>query len=816
MKALGTKIFFAFYPSCSKLHFLGEATFLRLMIMNLISSDKLLQTAKIQLKENNFELAKQILLSAINSKLAKAEHYELLAKIYDANNDLTQCLKYLSMACSTGNASAEAHYYLGKEYIKLDRLEEGIDHIHKSIESVGDFIEGLVELGIGYVKLNNSSRALSFFEKALQYDKTNISVLFNLGKTYSDILADYENGLQFYNQILQLDPKNIETLIAKGILFSQTQHYDESNACYFEAIKLNSKLSIAWHNIGQNLGIKKQFKEALLNFEKAIFIEPNNPIYLSNAANCHYELKNFKDAIYLYNKAIEFNSKHHEAWIGKSICEFTSNKVADALVSIDHAIKCAPDIADCWFWKGNFYADMKKFSKAIECYEKAKQFKHSHLPLLGSLLQVKMKTLSWTGTETLLSEIREVVSREEFIISPLMFQAIDDDPLSNLKCSRAWANSQFYKIEKEFITKVNKSKKIRVAYISPDFRSHPVLYLTEKIYELHDRSKFEIYGYHINSEIDDNTIEISKRFDKFFYVDHLTDEDLIYFIREHEIDIAIDLAGHTQGARTNIFLNRIAKIQINFIGYPGTLGSELYDFIIGDNIITPQNSQSFYSEKILNLKRIFQPNGTRNKSNKFNSRTDLGLPEDVFIYCCFNSNYKITETIFNSWATILRRTNDSALWLFLDNAEAKKHIYNKLDLHGISSSRVIFADKLNYSDHLSRLRFANLFLDTYPFNAGTTCTDSLWSGVPVLTLRGKSFCGKMSESILSFISLPELIASSLGEYEDIAVKLYEDEIYYRNIKFKLSNNIHNSKLFDTQKYIRDLEYALVSTLSSTI
>ena len=276
---------------------------------------------------------------------------------------------------------------------------------------------------------------------------------------------------------------------------------------------------------------------------------------------------------------------------------------------------------------------MKLFSKAIESYEKAKQFKHSHLPLLGSLLQVKMKTLSWAGNESLLSEIREKVSSEEFVIPPLMFQAIDDDPSLNLKCSRAWAKSQFHKTQNEFIPKIKKSKKIRIAYISPDFRSHPVLYLTEKIYELHDRSKFEIYGYHINSEIDDNTIQVSKKFDKFFYVEHLTDEDLIYFIREHEIDIAIDLAGHTQGARTNIFLNRIAKIQINYIGYPGTLGSELYDFIIGDNVITPKSSQSFYSEKILNLKRIFQPNGIRNRSNKFNSRTDLGLPEDIFIYC---------------------------------------------------------------------------------------------------------------------------------------------------------------------------------------
>ena len=224
------------------------------------------------------------------------------------------------------------------------------------------------------------------------------------------------------------------------------------------------------------------------------------------------------------------------------------------------------------------------------------------------------------------------------------------------------------------------------------------------------------------------------------------------FIREHEIDIAIDLAGHTQGARTNIFLNRIAQVQVNYIGYPGTLGSEMYDFIIGDNILTPKSSQLFYSEKILNLQRTFQPNGFRCKSNRFNSRTDLGLPENAFIYCCFNSNYKITETIFKSWINILKRANDSILWLFLNEANVKNDVYNKLDLYGISRQRVIFAEQLNYSDHLSRIRFADLFLDTSPFNAGTTCSDSLWSGVPVLTLKGKSFCGRMTESILSYIS----------------------------------------------------------------
>lgn len=781
--------------------------------MNLVSSDKLLEIANFQFKKNNLELAKQIIHNAINSNLARAGHYELLAKIYDANNDNVQCLKFLSIACSTGDASAEAHYYLGKEYIKLNRLEEGIKHVHIAIEIAGDFLEGLVELGVGYVRLNDSAKALIFFHRALFLDKTNTNILFNLGKVYTEELGDYENGLNFFNQVLALDPKNCDVLIAKGILLNQIKKYEESNSCYLEVININEEHSIAWHNLGQNLIVKKLYKEALLYLKKANILEPKNPLFLSNIGSCFYLHKKYKESLHYYNQAISIKLDFYEAWLGKSMCEFKENKIANAFESIDQAIKYSPNIADCWFWKGNFFAGIKKFPDAIRCYETATTFKHDHLPLLGSLFQVKMKSLNWDGIDSLFLTIKKMVGEGKYVVDPLTFQALNDDPYLNLRCSQIWSDSQFLKVTSRFINK-SKQSKIRIAYISPDFRGHPVFYLTEEIYKLHDRSKFEIYGYHLNSEADENTSKISSVFDKFYFVSHFSDEELIDLIREHKIDIAIDLAGHTQGARTNIFLNRIAQVQINFIGYPGSLGSEMYDFIIGDDVITPKNSQLFYSEKILNLQRTFQPNSNRHKSNRFNSFQDLGLPEDVFVFCCFNSNYKITEAIFNRWTNILKRTNNSILWLFVSDTASKNYILNRLDLNNVSRNRVFFAEQLSYADHLSRLRFANLFLDTYPFNAGTTCSDSIWSEVPIVTVRGKSFCGKMSESILSFNSLSELITNSLDEYEELAVKLCEDKAYYQFIKTKLSTNIYNSTFFDSKKYVKDLEDALISAFSS--
>ncbi len=783
--------------------------------MSRVYSNKLLKIAKSEINSNKFEYAKQLLISAINTNNCTAEHYELLATIYERTGEKSQCLKYLILACKLQDASAEAHFYLGTEYIKINKIIDGINHINLSIKIAGDFIEGLIEIGLAYLKLSKPVIALDFFLRALHINQNNTDVMFNIGKLYCDELTDYKNGLKFYNKILKLEPKNHNALIAKGILFNETKKYDKSTLCYLKAININPNLSIAWHNIGKNLVEKKQPKLALQYFEKANLIVPYNPIYLSNIASCHFALKSFIEAEFFFKEALKYKNDFDKALIGLSLCEFNNNNLTQAFELIEQAIKYHPNNPDCWFWKGNYFASIKKFTNAIKSYEMALDFNHEHLPLLGSLLDAKLKICDWNGVCSLFATVAKKVSQNQLVISPLTFQSINADPCLNLQCSKIWSNYQLHILESKFSIKPKKSK-IRIGYFSPDFKSHPVLYLTEKIYELHDRSKFEIYGFYLSDEIDDNTKIIASKFDKFFYVKNFSDGDLINFVRNHEIDIAIDLAGHTLHSRTNIFLNRIAQTQINFIGYPGTLGAKEYDFIIGDYELMPQYSQSFYSEKILYLKRTFQPNGIRFNSNRFNTRKELGLPEGSFIYCCFNSNFKITESIFNSWMNILKRTQNSLLWLVINYDEAKINIYNKLTDNGLPKSRVIFAEPLPYSDHLNRLKFANLFLDTYPFNAGTTCSDSLWSRVPLITLRGESYCSRMSHSILSFNSLDELVVNTMDEYENVAVQLCEDKVYYENIKAKLTNYTHASNFFNPHEYTADFENALITAHTSNI
>lgn len=773
--------------------------------MKTTSQNQLLQIAKFQFKKKNYEFAKQILFKAINSQTANSTHFELLAYIFGNQDNQTQLQKYLIIACSYPDATPEAHFYLGRELIKQNSLVKGINHIEISLKLAGEFIEGLCELGLGYLKMKNPKKALNLFEKALSLDKNNVDLLFNIAKLHSEELSDYEKGFQIFDQILNIYPKHIKTLIAKGDLYDLVKKYDDSANCYLKAIKINSNLPIALHSYALILVKQKKCSDALFYFKKVIYLDKSNPTYLSNLGMCFLTLKKYSDAYFFYNEALNIQNDHIEALIGRSICEFQNKKISEAFFSIDQAIKYAPDLAEPWFWKGNFYADIKDFSLAIKHYEIARTLEHDQLPLLlGNLLQMKMKNLDWNNLNSLFSSVKDKVLQDINIVDPLIFQAINSDPELNLKCSKAFTKDKFQKFNVHRITNLKKNK-IRVAYLSPDFRNHPVLHLTRKIYELHDRSKFEIYGYHLNTESDELTIEISNYFDKFFDVGLLSDDELINHIRDKNIDIAVDLAGHTQNARVNIFLNRVAPTQINFIGYPGTLGSSEHDYIIGDPVLIPPNDYINYSEKVLILPRTFQPNGERRKSSRFKSRSDLKIPEDAFVYCCFNSNYKITNDIFNIWLNILENTFNSILWIYVSNDVAKSNIYRELKLREIDRSRVFFADYIPYSDHLSRIEFADLFLDTAPYNAGTTCSDFLWAGVPILTIKGKHFCGKMTESILSSIGLQDLVAASAIDYETLAIRMCQDNTFYKSIKAQLEKNIQQSKFFDSISYVRELE-----------
>jgi predicted O-linked N-acetylglucosamine transferase (SPINDLY family) len=342
-----------------------------------------------------------------------------------------------------------------------------------------------------------------------------------------------------------------------------------------------------------------------------------------------------------------------------------------------------------------------------------------------------------------------------------------------------------------------------------DFREHPVAHLTADLFELHDRNQFEVYAFSFGKNNQDPMRQrLEKSFDKFLDVDHLNHIDIARLSRELKIDIGIDLGGHTKDSRPQIFSERAAPIQVNYLGYPGTWGRPCMDYFIGDKTTITSKSRDYFLEKIVYMPEQFQVNPiSRPRSERHRKRTELGLPVDAIVFCCFNNNWKITPIIFESWMRILRKLPRSVLWLYAENPWATKNLVKRASECGVSSERLIFSKRISLEEYIVQYRHADLFLDTVPYNAGTTASDALWAGLPVLTCAGESFACRMAASLSETVGLPELFTRSLDQYEALAIEIASDPERLKMLKDRLMQKLSTTSLFDTSRFTRHLESA---------
>ena len=423
-----------------------------------------------------------------------------------------------------------------------------------------------------------------------------------------------------------------------------------------------------------------------------------------------------------------------------------------------------------------------------------------------------MKICSWSDLEESLSKISTKVMACEKVANPFLLLALNDDALLHKKSSEIYVQST-YPLNTMLgpIIKRPQNHKIKLGYFSADFHNHATGYLMAELFELHDKSKFELIGFSFGPTTNDEMRHrLEKSFDQFIEVDSKSDVEIAQLSRNLKLDIAVDLKGFTQDSRTGIFSYRAAPIQVNYLGYPGTMGADYIDYIIADKTLIPTESQLLYAEKVVYLPNSYQVNDRKRLiSNRRFTRQEHGLPEDDFVFCCFNSNYKILPDIFASWMRILHAVEGSVLWVFQDNPWVIENLKSEALNFGICINRLIFAEQIPLAEHLARHHQADLFLDTLPYNAHTTTSDALWTGLPVLTLTGKSFASRVAASLLNAIGLPELITSSQEEYEALAIKLAKTPQKLADIKSKLASNRLTSPLFDTPLFTKNLEDAYI-------
>ena len=351
--------------------------------------------------------------------------------------------------------------------------------------------------------------------------------------------------------------------------------------------------------------------------------------------------------------------------------------------------------------------------------------------------------------------------------------------------------------------------KLRIGYFSSDFRQHPMAWWIGELIEKHDRRRFEIFGFSLKDANDEVRRRLRAGFDQFVDVQGSSDGDVAVLSRRLGIDIAVDLNGFTTYSRTKIFALRAAPIQVNYLGYPGTMGADFIDYLVGDSTVVPEDHRPGYAEKIAYLPDTYQPNDTRRPiSERIFTRAELGLPEQGFAFCCFNSTYKITPEVFDDWMAILGQVPGSVLWLLQTSALAMANLRREAEQRGIAGDRLVFAKRMPLpEDHLARHRLADLFLDTLPYNAHVTTTDALWAGLPVLTRIGETFAGRVAASFLRAIGLPELITTSRQAYRERAVELARNPGQLQALRRKLAANRSTAPLFDMDRFARHLEAA---------
>lgn len=402
--------------------------------------------------------------------------------------------------------------------------------------------------------------------------------------------------------------------------------------------------------------------------------------------------------------------------------------------------------------------------------------------------------------------------------SALAMLNISDDPESQLDAARRFVQK---KVVSNVAVMANPNgyghKKIRIGYCSGDFCLHPVSMLTVELFELHDREHFEVYGYCWSPE---DGSEMRKRvinaMDHFTRIDQMTDEEAARKIRLDEVDILIDLQGQTAGARANLLAHRPAPIQITYLGLPATTGLPSIDYVIADRFLIPESAAPYYSEKPLYMPDVYQVSDRKRPVGPKPSRESCGLPTEGFVFCSFNNNYKFTPEVFDVWMNILKRVPGSVFWVLADNQWAEDNLRLEAEARGIDKSRLIFAGRVSPENYLARYQIADLFLDTFPFNAGTTANDALWMGLPILTCTGRSFASRMAGALLTAAGLDELITYSLIDYEEKAVWLASNPDGYKQKRDQLHDVHENGVLFDTSLFVKKLEVELTKLIAATL
>ncbi len=741
-------------------------------------SDALFEQAMAHHRHGQRVLAEAIARQVLVSDPGHLDALQLLGVIEFQSGHHEAAAMLLQKAVAMAPGAAGLHCNLGLALQQLRRLEDALACHDRALALRPDFAEAHNNRGNVLLEMQRPDEALACYRRAVQLNPDFAEALYNLGR----LLLDRKEALQALDclaRCLQLAPRHAQALTQCGIA----------------------------------LMALRRSREALAALEQALLLAPDDGETHFWRGNALLDLDRPGHAVAAYARAAELLPDVAEAHFNLGTVLLDLDRPEPALHAFELALELRPDYVEAWYNRGGALQDLRRHPQAADNFRRLLEIVPAHRYALGMLFYSRQFCCDWTHYARDVAALTDAAAAGPAQDRPLPFLAVTGDPALQLACARAYTQSRHPPVPAEPAARPRRADgRLRVAYVSADFREHPVSYLLAGVFEAHDRKRFEIVAVALRP-FDDSAIgrRVAAAFDRAIDVSAMRDNAAAALIRELDVDIAVDLTGYTENNRTGIFAHRAAPLQVNYLGFPGTMGAEYMDYIIADEFVIPESARSHYAEQVVWLPECFQGNdGRRAASARPPDRAAVGLPEQGFVFCAFNNLYKFTPSFFDVWMRLLRQVEGSVLWIAADDAAVRKNLAAEAAARGVDPQRLVFAPRVNYPDHLARLGFADLFLDTLPFNAGTTASDCLWAGLPVLTCAGEAFAARMAGSLLHAVGLPELITRSPEYYEALALKLATTPVLLADIRSRLAQNRATASLFDTGRFTRHLEAAYVT------
>lgn len=606
------------------------------------------------------------------------------------------------------------------------------------------------------------------------------------------------------------DAQHLHAKLLEGVAHQQAGRLAEAGTAYRFVLKHDPRNFDALHLLGVIAAETKEFTEAVKLISRALIINPANATAHYNRGIALEELRQYDAAVAAYDKCIKLKPDHAVAYNNRGIALAALRRLNEAVASSTHAIALQPDYADAFHNRGLVRSDLGEHEAALADFDAALRLKSGYPFLTGVRLQTKLRICDWHNVAAEIADVENRLARNEAVTTPWPALAITGSPALQRKAAETWAqaNQPPNPALGPLAARARRGK-IRIGYFSMDFREHPVAQLIAGFIEQHDRGAFEIYAFSYSPDTKDALRQrLRGAVDTFIDVREKSDPDIAALARKAGIDIAVDLAGYTTAARPGIMAARAAPLQVNYLGYAASMGVPYIDYVIADPHVLPDAHKPHFSEKVVTLP-CYMVNDSGVIASATRSRASFGLPAAGFVFCCFNNAYKIRPETFDAWMGILQHVPGSVLWLLEDNAAATRNLRREASLRGIDPARLVFAARGSAEDYRERLRIADVYLDTSPYNAHTAAGDALGAGLPLITCQGESFAGRVAASLLQAAGTPDLITHTLAEYESLAVDLATAPDRLAAVKHRLAENREHGLLYDTARFARHMEAAYI-------